>query len=267
MTIKIILAGPRGKMGSEAINMIANEAEFELVACVDEQPDDQEELVDESNDELGVPVYYDPNMCFSQVEADVFIDLTIPEVGYQHTKLALQYNLKSVIGTSGFTNDELDELSSLASENSVGCIIAPNFAVGAVLMMEFAKQAAKFFPDVEIIEKHHDQKLDAPSGTALKTVDLIKDVREAKQQGHPDEFETLKGVRGGTVDGIHIHSMRLPGLVAHQEVVFGGAGQNLSIKHDSFNRQSFMDGIKLCVKHVMELDELVYGLENVLDLS
>lgn len=265
MTIDIILAGPRGKMGSEAINMIIKEEKFNLVACIDKKNDGKNLTDIDPLHDLNVPIYDDPQECFTSVNADVFIDLTVPEVGYTHTKLALQNKLRTVIGTSGFTNEQLEELRNLAKENKVGCIIAPNFAVGALLMMQFAKQAAKYFPDVEIIEKHHDQKLDAPSGTALKTVHLIEEVRKEKQQGHPDETETLAGVRGGSIDGIHIHSMRLPGLVAHQEVVFGGPGQTLTIKHDSLNRDSFMDGLKLGVEHVMELEELIYGLENILE--
>ena len=265
MRIKIIIAGPRGKMGSEAIEMIKNEPNFELVACIDRK-NNGKNLHDISHThQLDVPVFESVEECFEQVPAHVFLDLTIPDIGFEHTKIALQHQVRTVIGTSGFSNDQISELTALASENRVGCIIAPNFAIGAVLMMQFAKQAAKFFPDVEIIEKHHDQKLDAPSGSALKTVDLIQEVRESKQQGHPNEHETLPGSRGGNIDGIRIHSVRLPGLVAHQEVIFGGSGQTLTIKHDSLNRESFMEGIKLSIDHVMELDKLVYGLENILE--
>lgn len=265
MTINIIIAGPRGKMGSEAIKMIINEPQFNLVACIDRKNNGKKLTDIDPLHDMDIPIYDNPEDCFKNNGADVFVDLTIPDVGFEHTKLALQNRLRTVIGTSGFTAEQLNELKDLAITNQVGCIIAPNFAIGAVLMMQFAKQAAKYFPDIEIIEKHHDQKLDAPSGTALKTIDLIQEVRKEKQQGHPDEFETLPGVRGGNVDGIRIHSMRLPGLIAHQEVVFGGLGQTLTIKHDSFNRESFMDGVKLAIEHVMDLKELVYGLENVLD--
>ena len=197
----------------------------------------------------------------------MLVDLTIPDVGYQHTKLALENNIRAVVGTSGFTDEQIKELSDIAKEKEIGCIIAPNFAIGAVLMMQFAKTAAKFFPDIEIIEKHHDQKLDAPSGTAIKTVDLIKETRYKKEQGHPDEHETVEGVRGGNMDGIHVHSMRLPGLVAHQEVVFGRKSQLLTIKHDSFHRESFMDGVQMAIDNVIYLKELVYGLEHVMDLD
>lgn len=261
MTVKIILAGPRGKMGSEALNMIHNEDKFQLVACIDKP---NSELPDFTST-TEVPVYSNATQCFTEVEADVYIDLTIPEVGFPHTKQALEHNIRAVVGTSGFTSEQIQELTTIANENKVGCIIAPNFALGAVLMMLFSKMAATYFPDVEIIEKHHDQKLDAPSGTAVKTMDMIQEVRESKQQGHPHEIETLSGARGAEVDGIRIHSMRLPGLVAHQEVIFGGQGQTLTITHDSLNRESFMDGIKLAIEHVIGLDKLIYGLENILD--
>lgn len=257
MSINIIVAGPRGKMGTEALKMIRKEPTFNLVACIDRNHNEESSV--------QVPTFENAEECFKTISADVFLDLTIPSVGFKHSKMALEHEVRTVIGTSGFTNEQIAELSSIATANKIGCIIAPNFAIGAVLMMQFAKQAAKYFPDVEIIEKHHDQKLDAPSGSALKTVDLIQEVRKPKQQGHPDEHETLPGSRGGDIDGIRVHSMRLPGLVAHQEVIFGGSGQTLTIKHDSLNRESFMEGIKLSINHVMTLEKLVYGLENILE--
>ncbi|WP_164668777.1 4-hydroxy-tetrahydrodipicolinate reductase [Virgibacillus doumboii] len=265
MSINIIIAGPRGKMGSEAVQMVNNEQSFDLVACLDRKNNGKIMKDLDGLPDLDVPIYEDPEQCFQEVDADVFIDLTVAEAGFEHTKLALLYNIRPVVGTSGFTSDQINALADTAITNNIGCIIAPNFAVGAVLMMQFAKTAAKYLPDVEIIEKHHDQKLDAPSGSAVKTADLIRETRESKRQGHPDEKETLKGARGAETDGIRIHSVRLPGLVAHQEVLFGGPGQTLTVKHDSYNRGSFMDGIKLSVIKVMQLKRLVYGLENILE--
>jgi len=264
MSINIILAGPRGKMGSSAVNMILNNDKFELVACLDHKNENKtlKEILPQF--ESDIPIYTDMDKLFTEVKADVFVDLTIPEVGYQHTLAALKNGLRPVVGTSGFTEDEINTLRNLAKEKELGAIIAPNFAVGAVLMMEFSKQAAKYFPDVEIIEKHHDNKLDAPSGTAVKTLDLINSVREEKTQGHPEEYEVLDGARGAKSHGVHVHSVRLPGLVAHQEVIFGGESQLFTIKHDSFDRESFMDGIDLSINKVLELNELVYGLEYIL---
>ncbi|BCB04513.1 4-hydroxy-tetrahydrodipicolinate reductase [Bacillus sp. KH172YL63] len=253
--IKVTIAGPRGRMGKEAVQLVNDTEHFTLISVIDHK-----ELP------LGdVPVYGDIESCFQEEAPHVLIDLTTPEVGYHHTKTALQYGVRPVVGTTGFTTDELEELKELAQSKSLGCIIAPNFAIGAVLMMKFSQLAAKYFKDVEILELHHDQKLDAPSGTAVKTAEMIKEVREGKKQGHPDEKETIPGARGADVDGMHIHSVRLPGLLAHQQVMFGAEGQTLTIRHDSFNRGSFMSGVKVSVETVMKLDTLVYGLENILD--
>ncbi len=145
---------------------------------------------------LDTPIYADLHTCLEEVEADVLLDLTTPEVGKQHVTLAVERGLRSVIGTTGFTEEELKQLTETAKEKAVGTIIAPNFAIGAVLMMKFSQMAAKYFQDVEVIELHHDQKLDAPSGTAVKTVELIRQNRQSKQQGHPNEVEQLKGARG-----------------------------------------------------------------------
>ncbi|MUK87286.1 4-hydroxy-tetrahydrodipicolinate reductase [Ornithinibacillus sp. L9] len=265
MTVKVVIAGPRGRMGTEAVQMVANESNFDLVACIDRKIEDAKIRNYPALSDLKVPVFEDPEECFHTVEADVFIDLTVPDACFVHATMALQNKIRTVIGTSGLTNNQIEELTITAKNNQTGCIIAPNFAIGAVLMMLFAKMAANYFPDVEIIEKHHDQKLDAPSGTAVKTLELIKENRQPKTQGHPNEEETMQGARGATDEGIHIHSVRLPGLVAHQEVIFGGSGQTLSIKHDSIDRKSFMSGIKFAVEKVMEIDDLVYGLENILD--
>jgi len=143
-------------------------------------------------------------------------------------------------------------------------LIAPNFALGAVLLMQFATQAAKYFPNVEIIELHHDKKKDAPSGTAIKTAELMAEVRESIQQGVADEEELIAGARGADFDGMRIHSVRLPGLVAHQEVIFGNQGEGLTLRHDSYDRSSFMTGVNLGIKEVVKRHELVYGLEHLL---
>src|SRR5699024_9012632 len=178
MTTKIILAGPRGKMGSEAIHMIHNEGDFQLVACLDKKTDKKPLFPDE----IDVPIYDDAEQCFNEIKADVFIDLTIPEVGYQHTRLALEHEINAVVGTSGFSEEQITDLTSIAENNNIGCIIAPNFALGAVLMMQFSKMAATYFPDVEIIEKHHDNKIDAPSGTATKTVEMRSEEHTSELQ-------------------------------------------------------------------------------------
>ncbi len=265
--IKVIIAGPRGKMGRAAVEMVQETERFQLVAVLDRKNggkflNDLEGFAGQGTD---VPVYEDHEECFKTVEADVLIDLTTPEVGRIHTLSALSHGIRPVVGTTGFSDDDLEELRTLTKEKEIGCIIAPNFAIGAILMMKFAQNAAKFFSDVEILEMHHDQKLDAPSGTAIKTAQLISEERVARKQGHPNEKETIPGARGADFDGMRIHSVRLPGLIAHQEVIFGGEGQTLTIRHDSYDRKSFMSGVKVSVDTVMNLDQLVYGLENILD--
>ncbi|WP_243386616.1 4-hydroxy-tetrahydrodipicolinate reductase [Bacillus kexueae] len=257
--VRIVIAGPRGRMGIEAVKLVDETEQFELVGVIDRLNDG------EPFQGRDIYTYTNIEQCFQETKPDVLIDLTTPESGKIHTRIALEYGVRPVVGTTGFSEEDLKELTQLAEEKQIGAIIAPNFAVGAVLMMKFAQMAAKYFQDVEIIEMHHDQKLDAPSGTGVKTAEMISEVRESKKQGHPNEKETMTGARGAEMDGIRIHSVRLPGLVAHQEVMFGGEGQTLKIRHDSYNRASFMSGVKLCVETVMKLDMLVYGLENIME--
>ena len=252
-------------MGSEAVKMVSGVGHFRLVGAVDVENDGKKlsEVLEGASTDCRI--YTDIEECLIHTKPDVLVDLTVPDAAFYHAKTALEHNVHPVVGTTGMSNEELEQLKELANEKKIGCIIAPNFAIGAVLMMKFARMAAKYYPDVEIIEMHHDQKLDAPSGTAVKTAEMIKDVREYKKQGHPEETEKLQGARGAEFDGMHIHSVRLPGLVAHQQVLFGGNGETLTIRHDSYNRSSFMTGIKISIETVKKLDGYVYGLENILD--
>mgnify|MGYP006390369449 FL=1 len=265
MTIKVAIAGARGKMGTEAVHTVMKHEAMELVAVLDYK-EVGETLADleQFPASYEVPVYTDLDKLVADTKPDVFVDLTNPHLVYERTKAALLHNVRPVVGTTGFTDEQLQELTDLAKDKKMGCIIAPNFAIGAILMMKFAREAAKYFPDVEIIEMHHDQKHDAPSGTGIKTAQMISEVRKAKQQGHPDEQETHAGARGADYEGMRIHSVRLPGLVAHQQVLFGGTGELLTIRHDSLNRGSFMGGIAYCVEEVMKRNSLIYGLENII---
>lgn len=254
--IRIALAGPRGKMGKEALDLICGTADFELVGLLDSK--ETEEL-------QNYPVYTSIEQLFAATKPDVFVDLTIPELAMKHTMTALQNGVRPVVGTTGFTEQDLKNLENECLERSLGCIIAPNFSIGAILMMKFAEQAAKYMGDVEIIEMHHDQKLDAPSGTALKTAELIGRHRTVHKQGHVEEQELLPGARGADIDGMKLHSVRLPGLVAHQQVLFGGEGQLLTLRHDSFTRGSFMPGVALSIREVLKRDMCIYGLENLIE--
>lgn len=263
--IKIVIAGPRGNMGKEAVKMVMKEENFDLVAVVDHRYNGVLMKDVAEMEALNIPVYGDMERCFQEIECHVLIDLTTPEVGKKHMLVAFEYGVRPVVGTTGFTDADVRELSDIAASKKIGAIIAPNFAIGAILMMKFSQMAARYMPHVEIIEQHHDRKLDAPSGTAAKTAQMIAGVREKVRQGHPNETEQIPGARGADYEGIRIHSVRLPGLVAHQEVLFGGEGQTLKIRHDSLNRASFMPGVKLSCETVMKLDVLVYGLEHIIE--
>ena len=255
MTIKVIIAGFKGKMGSTAVQMVKDDQELELAALLD--PFAAEDQVD------GVPVFTRKEALIG-FEADVWVDFTTPKFAYENTRFALENGFAPVVGTTGFTPEEIQELTSLSEEKKLGGLIAPNFAIGAILLMQFAAQAAKYFPNLEIIELHHDKKKDAPSGTAVKTAELVSQARTSLQQGAADEEELMAGARGAAFDGFRIHSVRLPGLVAHQEVIFGAQGEGLTIRHDSYDRISFMSGVNLAIKEVVKREKLVYGLEHLL---
>ncbi|WP_066151799.1 4-hydroxy-tetrahydrodipicolinate reductase [Halalkalibacter krulwichiae] len=263
--VKIVVAGPRGNMGKEAVKMVSETEHFSLVAVVDSKHEGMNLSEIEGFHGIDAPVYIDMQKCFEELDVDVLIDLTAPAFGRKHMEIAFANGVRPVVGTTGFTDSDISELRAIAEEKGLGAIIAPNFAIGAILMMKFSQLAAKYLPDVEIIEQHHDRKLDAPSGTAIKTAQLISEVRAEKAQGHPNETEELQGARGADFEGMRIHSVRLPGRVAHQEVIFGGEGQTLTIRHDSINRASFMPGVKLAVESALKIDTLVYGLEHIIE--
>jgi len=246
--IRVTVAGANGRMGQEVVKMLAQDEQFVYVGPIDTRG---------SDDEIAGQ--------FRHMQADVMVDFTTPHNVYRNMELALQSGVRPVVGTTGLTPEQMEDVSRRFREAGLGAIIAPNFAIGAILCMKFAAMAAKYMPHVEIIELHHDRKLDAPSGTALKTAELIAQTRMQVQQGHPEETESIDGARGASYDGFRIHSVRLPGLVAHQEVLFGATGQTLSIRHDSISRESFMPGVNMAIKAVMNLDHLVYGLEHLID--
>lgn len=255
MKIKVIIAGFKGKMGSTAVDMVTQDQELELVGLLDPFATEQ--------DVNGVPVFTAKEDLIG-LQADVWVDFTMPKVAYDNTRFALEQGFAPVVGTTGFTEEQIAELIALSAEKKLGGLIAPNFAIGAILLMEFAAKASKYFPDLEIIELHHDKKKDAPSGTAIKTAELIREARSYKTQGVSDEEELIEGARGAEFDGFRIHSVRLPGLVAHQEVIFGAQGEGLTLRHDSYDRSSFMSGVNLGIKEVVKRKELVYGLEKLL---
>lgn len=215
----------------------------------------------------GLPVYTNPSFCFQETKPDVCIDFSNSAWTPGLSAAAVHDGVRLVIGTTGVSDEFMAWLDTEARARKVGAVVAANFAIGAVLMMHFARQASRFFDNAEIIELHHDRKVDAPSGTAITTAELMRAARRDPFVYPPTEKETLPGARGAESDGIAIHSVRLPGLVAHQEVIFGGLAQTLSIRHDTTGRESFMPGVLAAARKVMELDHLVRGLDELFELA
>lgn len=262
--VNVLVSGACGRMGQAVVKAVMEDPELELVGAVDLKGGaDAGEMV--GLGKSGVVVQMDLAAAIQSAKPQVMVDFTRPDVVFQDACTALKLGVSPVIGTTGLSDEAKKEIAELAEKHNTPAFIAPNFAIGAVLMMLMSRQAAKYMPNVEIIELHHDKKLDAPSGTALQTAEMIREVRQSMQQGHPDEKEKVAGARGAEVDGMHIHSVRLPGYVAHQEVIFGGLGQTLTIRHDSMNRESFMPGVVLACKKVRELTGLTIGLDKLLD--
>jgi 4-hydroxy-tetrahydrodipicolinate reductase len=264
VVIKVIVSGAYGKMGREVLKAVHNDNELALVGAVDVKSTgaDLGELI--GCPKLGISVGTDLKQIIAVAKPDVLVDFTIPEAVIANVRIALENGVCPVVGTTGLGEKEIESIRELCKKTGINALVSPNFSIGAILMMKMAQDTAKYFPNVEIIELHHDQKLDAPSGTAIRTAELIAKDRGYLKQGHANEFEKLSGARGGDVQGIKIHSVRLPGYVAHQEVIFGGFGQTLSIRHDSISRESFMPGVLLACKKVQSVSGLVYGLENIL---
>ena len=241
--IKVGVLGARGRMGSEVVKAVTEAPDLELVAALD---------LGDSLDSLVAN------------GAQVVVDFTTPDSVMANLEFLIANNINAVIGTTGFDDARIAKIKSLLASSKSGVLIAPNFAIGAVLMMEFATKAAKYFESAEIIELHHPNKVDAPSGTAARTAELMANSRkEAGLAPMPDATSTsLDGARGATVGDIPVHSVRLRGLVAHQEVLLGGIGETLTIRHDSIDRVGFMPGVLLGVRQVVTHPGLTFGLEN-----
>jgi 4-hydroxy-tetrahydrodipicolinate reductase len=244
--IKVGVLGARGRMGSEVVKAVTEAPDLELVAALD---------LGDSLDALAVN------------GAQVVVDFTTPDSVMANLEFLISNNINAVIGTTGFDDARISKIQTLLASSKSGVLIAPNFAIGAVLMMEFATKAAKYFESAEIIELHHPNKVDAPSGTAARTAELMaKSRKEAGLAPMPDATSTsLDGARGATVGDIPVHSVRLRGLVAHQEVLLGGIGETLTIRHDSIDRVGFMPGVLLGVRQVVTHPGLTFGLENFME--
>ncbi|OEV00071.1 4-hydroxy-tetrahydrodipicolinate reductase [Streptomyces qinglanensis] len=247
--LRVAVLGAKGRMGSEAVRAVEGAEDMELVAA------------------LGSG---DPLRTLTDAGAEVAVDLTRPDAVLGNLEFCLAHGIHAVVGTTGWTDDRLATVrAQLAAAPGTGVLIAPNFGIGAVLTMRFAQQAARFFESVEVVELHHPGKVDAPSGTAVRTAQLVAEARGAAGlPAQPDATTTaLEGARGADVDGVPVHAVRLRGLVAHQEVLFGDEAETLTIRHDSLHRSSFMPGVLLGVRKVPASPGLTFGLEHYLDLD
>ncbi|MBD3267584.1 4-hydroxy-tetrahydrodipicolinate reductase [bacterium] len=239
--IRILINGARGRMGQETVKAVTNDKELTLAAQSD-MGDDLEKAITDN-------------------KIDIVVDFTAPDVALKNVDTIIASPAGGVIGTTGFTTSQIDELTKKCENKTPAVIIAPNFAIGAILLMHCSQIIAKYMPNVEIIELHHDKKLDAPSGTAVKTADLIA---KSNQNTQVDSSNFESGPKGELHSGIPVHSVRLPGLLAHQEVIFGEEGQTLTLRHDSINRTCFMPGVLMACKEAIKREGLIYGLEKIL---
>ena len=248
--INVAVCGANGKMGQEVVKAVRSAEDMTLTAQIDIF-NGQFASIKEAKD---------------AVKIDVLIDFTQPTSIYENALYCLNNNIKIVIGTTGLSDSQISELKKISEEKQVACLIAPNFSTGAVLLMKFAQMASKYFDNAEIIELHHNQKKDAPSGTAIKTAQMMSEANSDFTKGNCPEKETIEGSRGGvSYNNIHIHSVRMPGYIASQEVLFGASGQVMSIRHDSMNRECYMSGVILATRFVAENNKFIYGLDNIME--
>jgi 4-hydroxy-tetrahydrodipicolinate reductase len=244
MAIRVLVNGAKGRMGVQVVQAVTAEADLVLVGQTD------------LGDDLAGAI--------AAAKAQVVVDFTHPSCAYDNARIILAAGVRPVIGTTGFKPDQIADLQGRAEQQELGGLIAPNFALGAVLMMRFAAEAARYLPHVEIIELHHDGKAEAPSGTAVSTAEQIAEARPTPPPPQVVGKELAAGARGTTAYAVPIHSVRLPGHVAHQEVILAGLGEALRIRHDSISRECFMSGVLLAIRKVMGLDRLYYGLHHLL---
>jgi len=240
----VIINGAFGKMGTTSSQTIEASKKFQLIKRLGRQ------------DNLFSSI--------NELKPELVIDFTNANCVYDNAKILINNKTKAIIGASGLTESQITHLSELCITNKTGCIVAPNFSLGAILMMKFSAIAASYFSEAEIIETHHQQKLDAPSGTATKTAKLIDASRRTSKNAYKSK-EFIAGARGAISSNTNIHSLRLPGFLASQQVVFGSPGENLTLQHNSISRDCFMPGLLLACNKVLNLNHLIYGLENLLD--
>ncbi len=262
--IRVAVNGASGRMGQEVVKAVCHDPDTQLAGAIEARVDtDFLTLPDGSG---KVPFSSNLEKILIDCRPDVLVDFTIAPVTVPAAMMALKHNVNLVIGTTGLKQDEINHIGNLAKERGVGVVIAPNFALGAIIMTYLSRLAARYFDYAEIIELHHHLKVDAPSGTSIKTAMAIVEGRNGKPFGQMPEQKDTES-RGKTVSGVPIHSVRLPGILASQEVIFGTSGQTLSIKHDTTSRECYMPGVLLAIKEVINRKGLVYGLDTLLGLQ
>jgi 4-hydroxy-tetrahydrodipicolinate reductase len=269
--IPVIINGAAGKMGRESVKAVSQSPDLTLVGAIDHNPAIQGQDIGEvvGIGPLDVPVINDlQSQLVAAAQAPqpgVMLDFTHPSAVYENVRMAIAYGVRPVIGTTGLTREQIANLTVFADKASIGGLIIPNFSIGVVLLQQAAIQAAQYFDHVEIIELHHNQKADAPSGTAIQTAEMLAELGKTFNPAQVAETEHLAGARGCLApENIRIHSIRLPGLIAHQEVIFGAPGQIYTLRHDTSDRSCYMPGVLLAIRKVMALETLVYGLEKIL---
>jgi 4-hydroxy-tetrahydrodipicolinate reductase len=273
-SIPVNINGAAGKMGREVIKAVAQASDLILMGAIDTTPEHQGKDAGELaglSEPLEVPItnQLEPMLGYvageRQMQPGVLVDFTHPDAVYNNIRSAIAYGIRPVVGTTGLSPAQLEELADFAEKASTGCLVIPNFSIGMVLLQEAAVRASQYFDHVEIIELHHNQKADAPSGTAIQTAQLLGELGKTFNTAIVEETEKIAGARGSLADeGIRIHSIRLPGLIAHQEVIFGAAGQIYTLRHDTSDRACYMPGVLLAIRKVNQLKSLVYGLEKIL---
>ncbi|MFC2020191.1 4-hydroxy-tetrahydrodipicolinate reductase [Chloroflexota bacterium] len=261
--IRVVVHGASGKVGREVVSALCLEPDMEIVGAVDvKATGDYLPLPDGSGQ---IPFSSDIDKILDACQADAVVDFSIAKATIPLVSAAAKKGVNLVIGTTGLTADDHDEMERMAKENSIGIIMAPNFALGAVLMMHLSKIAARYMDYAEIIELHHHLKADAPSGTAISTARAMAEER-GKPFSRPEQGEKASNSRGENIEGVSIHAVRLPGLMAHQEVILGTAGQTLTIRHDTINRECYIPGVLLAIREVIKRQGLTYGLDTLLNL-
>lgn len=269
--IPVLVNGAAGKMGREVIKAIAQAEDMTLMGAVDLNPavvgQDAGELAGCGTLEVPISNEFQPMLAFvaQEKQLPVMVDFTHPDSIYDNIRSAIAYGVRPVVGTTGLSPEQIQDLADFADKASTGCLIIPNFSIGMVLLQQAAVQASQYFDHVEIIELHHNQKADAPSGTAIQTAQMLAEFGKSFNPPIVEETEKLAGARGSRADAdIRIHSVRLPGLIAHQEVIFGAPGQIYTLRHDTSDRSCYMPGVLLAIRKVIQLKNLVYGLEKIL---